>query len=206
MRAGYRAEGSKLSVAESATETYDEAIGVELDLLRLTGEERHLEAAFRYAEKSKAGVLRDALNEAEARSFAGIPAALLDEERRLRGDLAAADRRLTEAQLEAGGRGAAAGPAGELFALKRDYEALQRGSRRSTPTTTISSTASRPRTRGDPAGALDEGSVLVEYFLGSERVHIFTITAESLEVASVPREAVARSRRPQLRRAISARN
>ena len=75
MRMGYRAEGSKLSVAASATETYDEAIRVELELLRLTGEERHLDAAFRYAEKSKAGVLRDALNEAEARSFAGLPPA-----------------------------------------------------------------------------------------------------------------------------------
>jgi CHAT domain-containing protein/tetratricopeptide (TPR) repeat protein len=208
MRAGYRAEGSKLSMSASATETYDEAIRVELDLLHSTGEERHLAAAFRYAEKSKAGVLRDALNEAEARSFAGIPAALLDEERRLRVDLAAADRRLTEARL------AAVEDEQRLhllrekqFALKRDYEAIQQRFEREHPD--YYDLKYRFET-ADPGQirqrALDDKSALVEYFLGRERIHIFTITGASLEVASVPREASLEADVQELRRAIAERD
>ena len=206
MRAGYRAEGSKLSLAASATETYDEAIRTELDLLRLTGDEQHLEAAFRHAENSKAGVLRDALNEAEARSFAGIPKALLDEERRLRADLAAADRRLTEAQLEAGADEARLRALREeQFTLKRAYEALQQRFEKDYPDyydlkyrfETALSREVRER-------ALDQGTVLVEYFLGRERVYIFTLSGKDLEVASVVREASLEPALQELRRAIAA--
>jgi CHAT domain-containing protein/lipopolysaccharide biosynthesis regulator YciM len=205
MRAGYRAEGSKLSLAASATETYDEAIRTELDLHRLTGEERHREAAFRYAEKSKAGVLRDALNEAEARSFAGIPGALLEKERQLRVDLAAADSRLTEAQMEPGADERQLSPLREKqFALQREYEALQQRFEKEYPD--YYDLKYRFETVGPVEvrqSALDEGTVLVEYFLGRERVFIFTLTAHELEVTSVAREASFEPELRELRRAIS---
>jgi CHAT domain-containing protein/tetratricopeptide (TPR) repeat protein len=202
-RAGYRAEGSKLSLAASATETYDEAIRTELDLQRLTGDERHLEKAFSYAERSKAGILRDALNEAAARSFAGIPGALLDEERRLRSDLAAADHRLTEAQLETGAEEERLQALREKqFALKREYETLQQRFDNEYPAyydlkyrfETASPAEIRER-------LLDEGTVLVEYFLGRERILIFTITATDAQVASAAREASLESDLQELRRA-----
>jgi CHAT domain-containing protein len=208
IRAGYRAEGSKLSLVASATETYEEAIGNELELHRLTGEARHVEAAFRYAEKSKAGVLRDALNEAAARAFAGIPGALLDHERALRIDLAAADHRLAEAPLEPGGGADPLHAVREKqFAQKREYEALQRRFENEYPAyydlkyrfETATPTEVRER-------ALDEGTVLVEYFLGRERIFIFTVTGQDLEVTSVAREASLEADFQELRRAFLARD
>ena len=208
MRAGYRAEGSKLSLVASATETYDEAIRTELDLYRLTGEEGHREGAFRYAEKSKAGVLRDALNEAKARSYAGIPTALLDQERKLRMDLAAADRVLTEAQLDGKEEESRLqAPRDNLFALKRAYDELQQRFEKEYPAyydlkygfETVS-----PAEVGERA--LDGRNVLVEYFLGRERIFIFTITGQDLEVASIAREASLETEVEQLRRAISERD
>ncbi len=208
MRAGYRTEGSKLFLAASTTETYDEAIRNELELHRLTGEEGHVEAAFRYAEKSKAGILRDALNEAEARAFAGIPATLLGQERQLRMDLAAEDRRVTEAQLEKGGEeGRLPSLREKQFALKREYEGLRQRFEKEYPD--YYDLKYRFETVG-PAEvreqALDERTVLVEYFLGRERVFIFTITRQDLEVASVAREATLETELEQLRRAISERD
>lgn len=190
MRVGYRAEGSKLFLAASAAEIHDEAIRTELELHRLTGEERHLERAFGYSEKSKAGVLRDALNEAEARAFAGLPAELLDEERRLRQDLAAAERRLVEAQTEGGAdeerlRARRDGH----FALKRDYDHLRdRFEREYSDYYDLKyrfETASPAEIR---ERVLDGPTLLVEYFLGEERVAIFTIAPEGLEVTSVARD------------------
>jgi CHAT domain-containing protein len=208
MRAGYRAEGSKLSLLASATEIYDEAIGMELELHRLTGDTRHVENAFRYAEHSKAGVLRDALNESEARAFARLPAALLDEERRLRDDLAAADRTITEASLEASADQARLQGARERqFALKRSYGALQQRLEREFPDyydlkyrfETVPSSEVRQQ-------ALDERSVLVEYFMGRERLYVFSITRQDLQVASVAGRSSLDTMVPALRRAITDRD
>jgi CHAT domain-containing protein/Tfp pilus assembly protein PilF len=189
MRIGYRAEGSKLSLAASAKEVYDEAIGAELELHRLTGDEQHLERAFGYAEKSKAGVLRDALNEAEARAFAGLPRELLEEERRLRQDLAAASRRLVEAQTEGGvDEKRVQTLRDDEFALKRDYDALRERFEKEHPDyydlkyRFETTETARIRER-----ALDGQTVLVEYFLGKEQVFIFTVSARGLEVTSIPR-------------------
>jgi CHAT domain-containing protein len=206
MRAGYRAEGSKLLLAAAATETFDEAIRTELALLRLTGRERHREEAYRYAERSKAGVLREALNEAEARSFARIPGGLLEEERRLRQDLAAADHRLEETLEYGQGEARLQGLRDERFGLSRRYEALQDRLEKEFPEyydlkyrfETAPSAAVRAR-------ALDEGTALVEYFLGREEVFIFTLTAGHLDVARVPREASLETDLGELRRAIVAR-
>jgi CHAT domain-containing protein/Tfp pilus assembly protein PilF len=208
MRIGYRAEGSKLLLAASAKEVFDEAIGTELELHRLTGDEGHLERAFGYAERSKAGVLRDALNEAEARAFAGIPAELLDQERRLRQDLAAADRRLVEAQTEGGADEKRIQTLrDEQFALKRDYDALRERFEKEHPDyydlKYRFETAETARIR---ERALDGRTVLVEYFLGREQVFIFTITPRGLEVASVPREASLEAEVQELREAILARD
>ena len=208
MRAGYRAEGSKLSLVANAAETYDEAMRIELELHRLTGDAQHIENAFRYAEHSKAGVLRDALNESEARSFARLPAALLNEERRLRNDLAQADRDATEKAL--------ASPVDERilegarerqFALKRSYGALQQRLEREFPDyydlkyrfDTVVSSEIRER-------ALDERSVLIEYFVGRERLYIFTITKQDLQVTSAAGERPLDAMLRDFRTAITARD
>ena len=207
MRAGYRAEGSKLFLAETATETFDEAIRTELLLLRLTADERHLEEAYRYAERSKAGVLREALSEAEARSFARIPGALLEEERRLRQDLAAADHRLEEAQEYGADEARLQGLRDERFGLSRRYESLRGRFEKEFPEyydlkyRSLTAPSAKVRTR-----ALDDGTALVEYFLGRDEVFIFTLTAGGLEVARVPREAALESDLGELRRAIVSRD
>jgi CHAT domain-containing protein/tetratricopeptide (TPR) repeat protein len=208
MRAGYRAEGSKLRISASATEVYDEAISNELELHRLTGDEGRLERAFRYAEKSKAGMLRDALNEAEARSFAGIPGAVLEQERRLRGDLASADQRLTQAQLDRDtAQDRLQALRDEQFGLKRDYDALLLRLEREYPA--YYDLKYRFDTAGVPEireRVLDGDSVLVEYFLGRERIFIFSLTRADLEVTSVLLDASYETELQELRRAIGARD
>jgi CHAT domain-containing protein len=206
MRAGYRAEGSKLALAASATEVFDEAIRTELTLFRRTGDERHREEAYRYSERSKAGVLRDALNEAAARAFAGIPAALLDQERRLRQDLAVADLRVNEA-LEERAEEPALRPLRETrFELLRRYEALQTRFEKEFPE--YYDLKYRVDTAGSDevrARALDARTALVEYFVGAADVVIFTLTAEGLEVTGASRETLEADVR-ELRRAIAARD
>jgi CHAT domain-containing protein/Tfp pilus assembly protein PilF len=192
MRSGYRAEGSKLALARKTIETYDDAIQAALDLHRATGDERHLETAFRFAEKSRAGILLDAVNEAAARQFAGIPGELLERERQLRIDIAALDRRVIEAELDpgAGEDASRSEDRNRLFDRKREYEALLHGLEEEHPRyfdlkyrfATASSREIRER-------LLDERTALVEYFVGRERLFVFVVTKRGLSASSVAKDA-----------------
>ena len=192
MRSGYRAEGSKLALARKTAETYDDAIRAALDLHHATGDARHLETAFRFAEKSRAGILLDAVNEAEARQFAGIPGELLERERQLRVDLASADRRFTEAQLDSDAKGdpGRSEARDRLFDLRREYEALLRRLEKQYPRyfdlkyrfATASAEEVRQR-------ILDERTALVEFFVGRDRLFVFVVTKRGLTGSSVAKDA-----------------
>ena len=191
-RTGYRAEGSKLALARKTAETYGDAIRAALDLQHATGDARHLETAFRFAEKSRAGILLDAVNEAEARQFAGIPGELLERERQLRVDLASADRRFTEAQLDSDAKGdpGRSEARDRLFDLRREYEALLRRIEKQYPRyfdlkyrfATASAEEVQQR-------ILDERTALVEFFVGRDRLFVFVVTKRGLTSSSVAKDA-----------------
>jgi len=188
MRFGYRVEESKLFRAGKAQEIYDRAIRTALGLYERSGDERHRGLAFRFAEKGKGGVLLEAMAGAEARRFAGIPDGLLEQERRLRVDLAFHERRLSEERLEAGADVTAAAPSQEkVFALLQEYDTLRRRLEADYP---------RYHDLKYPAAAvtvsevqndvLDDASAFVEYFVGPDQVVVFAITRGSFQVATVP--------------------
>jgi CHAT domain-containing protein/Tfp pilus assembly protein PilF len=206
MRSGYRAEGSKLALARKTTETYDHAIGAALDLHRATGDERLLETAFRFAEKSRAGILLDAVNEAEARQFSGIPGELLERERQLRIDVAALDRRVTEAQLDpdAVDDSTRSADRNRLFDLRRQYEALLRRLEKDYPRyfdlkyRFLTASAREVRER-----LLDEGTALVEYFVGRDRLFVFVVTKRGLSASSVAKDSSFETAAEELRGGIA---
>ena len=88
IRRGYTAEGSKIQLGEAAFTIYEKAIAVCLKLFDLTKDAAYYSNAFSFAERSKAGILQDAISESQAKQFAGIPDTLLEEEHTLRIDLA----------------------------------------------------------------------------------------------------------------------
>ena len=188
MRFGYRIEESKLFRAREAQDVYDHAIRTALRLYDRSGDERAREIAFRFSEKGKGVVLLEEMARAAARRFAGIPDALLEQERRLRVDLAFHERRLSEERLEAGGHASALPPSQEkVFALRQEYDTLRERLEADYP---------RYHDLKYPAAAvsvselqkevLDDTSALVEYFVGREQVVVFAVTRGSFRVVSVP--------------------
>ena len=209
MRSGYRAEGSKLALARKTAETYDDAIRVAVDLHCATGNQRYLETAFRFAEKSRAGILLDAVNEAEAREFAGIPGELLARERQLRIDVASLDRRVTEAQLDPDPADEARRSADRdrLFDLKRNYEALLQRFEKDYPRyfalkyRFAAASAEEVRER-----LLDERTALVEYFVGRDRLFVFVVTRSGLSVSTVAKDSSLEAAVEELRGGIAERD
>ena len=191
IRRGHRAEGSKLLLAERAADIYDRAIAVALTLHRRTGAPRYAEVAFRFAEKSKSGVLLEALVQAEAQRFAGIPDSVLAEERNLRAELAFYERAVSEEQS----RGGEADPAklglfqDKSFERKRSYDALLERMEKQYPAYYSLKYRAQAVGPADVQRRLrDSDGALLEYFMGADSIFIFAVTKDGLRVEVVPRE------------------
>ena len=132
------------------------------------------------------------MNESEARQFSGIPGELLERERQLRIDVAALDRRVTEAELDpdAADDASRSVDRNRLFDRKREYEALLQRLEKQYPRyfdlkyrfATASAEDVRER-------LLDERTALVEYFVGRDRLFVFVVTKRGLSASSVAKDA-----------------
>ncbi len=90
-------ENDKLNLGSSANEVYEDGVRIAEALSQMTFEvRRYQEEAFYFAEKSKSAVLQAAIADSEAKSFAGIPPKLLDEERDLKASIALLTQKLSQ--------------------------------------------------------------------------------------------------------------
>ncbi len=94
MRLDYKTEWSKLALERSYFKIYEEGISASLELYKLTRDENYKEVAFNFAERSKAGILSDAISESNAKKFSGIPDSLIEKEKQIKIDLAYFDTQI----------------------------------------------------------------------------------------------------------------
>ncbi|MBQ0734344.1 tetratricopeptide repeat protein [Aquimarina celericrescens] len=78
----------KVTFAKTAKEIYQGAIAVQLLQYKIEKNPKLLEQAFYYAERSKANTLKELLNDANAKAFAGLPNEVVELEKELRIDQA----------------------------------------------------------------------------------------------------------------------
>jgi len=209
MRSGYKAEGSKLFLEETATEIYDNAIQAALLLDRTTPADENKNLAFLFAEKSKAGVMLEALSEAKAKQFAGIPDSLLAKEKQLRIDLAFYDKRLNEEQLKRQDADSAKIDLWQdkVFSLKQGYDVLLERFGSEYPDyynlKYQIKTISVPEVQQQ---LLDDKTTLVEYFTGEDSIFIFTITKDNFIVKTSAKDSLFEQQIEQLRQGITQQN
>jgi CHAT domain-containing protein/tetratricopeptide (TPR) repeat protein len=89
IKMGHQTEESRMLLSESEYETYMHAIHVAWKLYDLTSDNRFLEAAFIFSERSKAASLLASIRDIEARSFGGVDTELLNKEHNLKRSIAA---------------------------------------------------------------------------------------------------------------------
>ncbi len=86
----------KVRFAQKAKDIYQGAIQTQLLLYTTQKDQEALRQAFTYAEKSKANTLKELLNDANAKSFTGLPTDLIALEKELRIDKAFYQSKITE--------------------------------------------------------------------------------------------------------------
>ena len=90
-------ENDKIELGSSANEVYEGGVRIAQAISEMTFDFRKYQhTAFYFAEKSKSAVLQESIADAEAKSFAGIPVELLDEEKNLKASIALVSQKLSQ--------------------------------------------------------------------------------------------------------------
>lgn len=185
MRAEYQ-EGSRLFWGREARPIVEGAIATALDMHRQTGRPGYLEQAFAYAEKSKALLLADALRESAARQKAGIPQALLQEEKDLKIDIAFYKKQIFREQQRAKADSAKImNWQKKIFDRRRNYELLLEKLETSYPEYYRIKYSQPLPGVASIRQALPAGTGLIEYFSGDSSLFVFYIDRDGLKGAEL---------------------
>ncbi|MBT1707578.1 CHAT domain-containing protein [Fulvivirgaceae bacterium PWU5] len=174
-------ETDKISLGATANEVYADGVRIAFEATDVAlHKHTYRELAFYFAEKSKSAVLQEAITDANAKAFAGIPATLLEEEKDLKAAIAQCAQKLAQkpdATEEKRLRE-------KLFTLNRNYAAYTRRLEQQFPdyfNLRFNSTA--PATRQLQA-RLDAHTALLSYFIDEKNSHlyVFTLTQKKFRI------------------------
>lgn len=174
-------ESDKLALGAIASEVYADGVRTAHEAAASAlKKKRLLEQAFYFAEKSKSAVLLEAISESEAKSFAGIPQNLLEQENSLKSAIALTAQKLAQkptAEEEKYLRET-------LFSLNRTYETFVKNLEKDFPSYfNLKYNAASPSIT-QIQNLLDSKTALLSYFIDEEnqRLYIFQITKSKYKV------------------------
>ena len=174
----YATRGDKVSLAKTARRLHERAIYVSIQRYHATQDKRYQQAAFYFSERSKAGVLTEALSTLEAKKFGQVPDSLLAKEASLK-----KDRSFYRSQLATAD---SLRYKNKLFAINRQYDSMIQMLETQYPDyyqlKYATHTASVPLVQSQLAS--DEA--MITYFLGDSTRYAFVITADQFRAVPVP--------------------
>ncbi len=191
MRSGYKAEGSKLALQEKIYIIYEKVIQASLQAYGLTKNAAYKEQAFRFAERGKAVVLAQLLQESQARQFTGIPASWLEKERALKIDLAFSETEIEKEKRknEKQDKTKLRRHQDRYFALKKDYDELMKRFEKSYPKYYGLKYKTSTAAVAELQKSLDDQTAVLEYFVGDSAIFAFAVTKQGFEVVATKRDS-----------------
>ena len=179
-------KNDKLALGATAAEVYEDAIQLCLHLAEVTlARKKYEQLAFDFAEKSKSAVLLNAISDANAKEFAGLPPAVLEQEKNLKVEIAFYEQKLGEkGQNEQAVRN-------KLFDLNQSYDNFIKELEKKYPAYYDLKFNVKTATVQDLQGLLDSNTEVVSYFIAerSKRLYVFKVSEQNLAVYNVPLEA-----------------
>ncbi len=193
IRSGYQSESSKLFLGEKSYEIFETGVRSASMMYQITNDIKYKKLSFWFAEKSKAGVLLESLNDTKAKSYAGIPDSVLNIEKSLRNELIAYDKQLTE-EL---GKGKDTDQIilntfqNKVFELKQKYEDHVKLLEQNYPSYFSLKYLSKISSVDDIQKNLpDKSTAMIEYFLTQDSLYIYSITKKQFDVTIVPKDSL----------------
>ncbi|PSR53067.1 hypothetical protein AHMF7605_05765 [Adhaeribacter arboris] len=201
----YTRENDKVAFTHRTRQVYQAALGVSMQLHRVTQEPDYLNKAFYFAERGKAIVLSATLAEAKAKTFAGIADSLLLKDQQLRTQIADYSQQVAQELVQAD----SAGSNNKLqkyqtllFTAHRQQENLISKLEKKYPQ--YYNLKYRPNTIDftQIQKLLDDKTAMLEYVVGDTLLQIFTLTRQSFKVQSLTIDSTFRRKIAAFRHAI----
>ncbi|HYC85608.1 MAG TPA: tetratricopeptide repeat protein, partial [Chryseosolibacter sp.] len=191
----------KIIRGAEAASVYETGVEIAFALMEATGEKRYLEKAFYFSEKSKAGILMDALSELKAKHRGEIPSALLEFEKNLKAEQSRYHSQIQQEKSKGPGADESqiAGLSDKLFGVSRRYDSLIGAFEKQYPEYHSLKFRNKIVTISEIQRQLDNRTALLEYFIGKRVAYQFLITktdfhCQALDSAQVLHDHVARIR------------
>ena len=188
VRSEMNAGSAKLTLQEQNYRMYEEAIDVAWRLYQKTGDQTYLEEAFYIAERSKANLLMEALQESEAKEFAGIPKPILDLENEIKKSLTDIDKKIfdvKQGETKADEEEVKSWET-ERFALKQSYDSLKQRLGENYPDYYRLKYDQSLASLDEIQKNLPQKAGLIEYFVGDSSLYVFYLSKKNYQALKIP--------------------
>ena len=184
LRREFLALNSKQQLSQNTKKIYENAIATALRLYELKGEEQYLEQAFQFAERNKAILMQERLQDSEAKLFTAIPDSLRVQENRLKRDLAFYQKQIFEEQRqEEPDSLKMALWQNKAFDLSRSLEELISTLEQAYPDYfNLKYQLPAIRLADIQEKLLTEEGLLIEFFVGDSALFVFCISTQGIQV------------------------
>jgi len=174
----------KIALSEMMSEVYGDAVRICLALADYAVRPRiWKEKAFYFAERSKATVLLSAVAETRAKTFAGIPENILQKEQNIKDELARLEQKLAEdigTENESKWRN-------QIVQINRKYDEFTLDMEKNYPQYYHLKYNPTYLQINDLQKLIPKNTALISYFTTQERLYIFRIFSDELEVLEAPK-------------------
>ncbi|MDW3652376.1 MAG: CHAT domain-containing protein [Bacteroidia bacterium] len=173
---------AQLFISNELRPAFEQAIEIALKLHEITGEENYLEEAFKIAEKSKAVLLANSLNDTYAKYSGGVPDTLLSKERELKANLSFYKNQIFKERNKDEGIDSFKIDRWErkIFQLEREQENFTDILAESYPDYHLFLNQAENTNIKDLQKGLNSNTLLVEFFAGDSSLFIFYLDKQRL--------------------------
>jgi CHAT domain-containing protein len=178
-------QNDKLKLLENTNEIYTGAVYSSYELYRIQGNVDDLNNAFYFSEKNKAGILLEAIADAEGMKFSGISDSLLVKERNLKSLIKFYEKaQISEIDSIHPNRNN-----DSLFKYNRLYDQLIARFEKEFPEYYNLKYGTKPASVEDIQNILDDKTEMRSYFTSDSFIVIFTLTKKELTIWPMPKIA-----------------
>ncbi len=207
LRTGYQNQESKLLMAANERETSLNALYTAIKLYRRTGRQQYLREAFRYAEAGKAAVLHESMQTSQALQLGNIPDSLRRKEKKLKKHIWTYEELIFEERKRKDpNRKKINYWNEEMFRLQKEYESLVQKFEKKYPRYYALKYNKKAITLKEVQQQVQPDEILVEYVLGRDSLHAFTIESNQAALQSMAVDSTLPRQILEMRQFLSNRN
>lgn len=191
LQQGFMRQEDKATLLTQTLMAYESAIQTTMHLYDLSKQDKLMDQAFAYAEKSKSALLRESWNQQQAQQYAGIPDSLLSLSKDLASQIASYEKSLFEEKSKASQADYSRLQQlqSKVFTLHTQQDQLKQRFEVEYPDYYRLSYTKEVNSVSMIQAGLDKDETLIEYFWGDSSLYAFVIQKDAFYVKSLNLES-----------------